>query len=81
VISLASISTIIMFSMRTLLSFDPFLPHETREAVGAGRHDAREQLVRLGVNDCEAAELLDDLTPTFAFNSGFGQGPFAERCL
>jgi hypothetical protein len=51
---------IIMFSMRTLLSSDPFLPHEAREAVRRGRRDARAHLVRLGVNDCEAAELLDD---------------------
>jgi hypothetical protein len=49
-----------MFSMRTLLSSDPFLPKEAREAVGRGHHSAREQLVRLGANDCEAAELLDD---------------------
>ncbi|MBV9946820.1 MAG: hypothetical protein JOZ69_08235 [Myxococcales bacterium] len=45
--------------MRTLLSSDPFLPPEARDAVAELRDDAREQLVRLGVNDCEAFELLD----------------------
>jgi hypothetical protein len=46
-------------SMRTLLSSDPFLPREAREAVAAGRIEAHEHLVRLGVSECEAAELLD----------------------
>src|SRR5260370_38862797 len=57
----AGISSINMFSMRTLLAFDPFLPHDVREAVIGAHDDARDQLVRLGVNDCEAGELLDDL--------------------
>jgi hypothetical protein len=48
-----------MFSMRTLLSSDPFLPREVREAVGGASDTALEELVRLGVNYCEASELLD----------------------
>jgi hypothetical protein len=48
-----------MMSMRTLLSSDPFLPPEAREAVAEGRVEAHEHLVRLGANECEAAELLD----------------------
>jgi hypothetical protein len=48
-----------MMSMRALLSWDPFLPHEAREAVAEGRVEAHEHLVRLGLNECEAAELLD----------------------
>jgi hypothetical protein len=47
--------------MRTLLSSDPFLPPEARAAVADSRHDARDQLLALGVNECEAAELLDAL--------------------
>ena len=57
--SVAGIRPNIMFSMRTLLSSDPFLPHEVREALRGDRREARQQLVGLGVNDCEAAELLD----------------------
>ena len=48
-----------MPSLRRLLAVDPFLPPETREAIARGE-DAREQLVALGVNHCEAAELLGD---------------------
>jgi hypothetical protein len=48
-----------MLSMRTLLSSDPFLPLEAREAIADRSEDAYEQLVRLGANLCEAAELLD----------------------
>jgi hypothetical protein len=48
-----------VMSMRTLLSSDPFLPREAREAVAEGRVDAHEHLVRLGLDECEAAELLD----------------------
>ena len=49
-----------MFSMRILLSSDPFLPSDVREAVAQDRDDAPEQLMRLGANCCEAEELLDD---------------------
>jgi hypothetical protein len=48
-----------MFSMRTLLSSDPFLPREARDAVAEWRDDAYDHLVRLGASACEAAELLD----------------------
>jgi hypothetical protein len=53
------IGTVMVMSMRTLLSSDPFLPREAREAVAAGRVEAHEHLVRLGVSESEAAELLD----------------------
>ncbi len=48
-----------MFSMRILLSSDPFLPSEAREAIADRPEEAHEQLVRLGVDPWEAAELLD----------------------
>jgi hypothetical protein len=48
-----------MFSMRTLLSSDPFLPADVREAVAEGRREALWHLVALGADDCDAAELLD----------------------
>jgi hypothetical protein len=48
-----------MFSMRILLSSDPFLPHEAREAIADRPEEAHEHLVRLGVDPWEAAELLD----------------------
>ena len=46
-----------MPSLRELLVVDPFLPPETRAAIARGE-DARDQLVELGLNRCEAAELL-----------------------
>ena len=49
-----------MLSMRALLSADPFLPPEAREAISQGRDDAHDHLVRLGATHCEAAELLDE---------------------
>jgi hypothetical protein len=48
-----------MLSMRALLEADPLLPVETRERIASGDCGAHGDLVRLGVNDCEAAELLD----------------------
>jgi hypothetical protein len=48
-----------MLSMRALLKDDPFLPVETRERIARGDCQAHGDLVRLGVDDCEAAELLD----------------------
>lgn len=55
-----------MPSMRTLLAADPNLPRETRDAIGRGGEAAREHLVALGVNECEAAELLDEPPPAGA---------------
>jgi hypothetical protein len=48
-----------MLSMRTLLSSDPFLPADVREAIAEGRREAMWHLVALGADDCDAAELLD----------------------
>ena len=45
--------------MRLLLESDPSLPSETRQAITRGDDDAQNRLVDLGLNDCEAAELLD----------------------
>ena len=47
-------------SMRALLAADPFLPHETRQAIAQRERLAHAQLVSLGANPCEAAELLDE---------------------
>ncbi|HEY3667406.1 MAG TPA: hypothetical protein VGL19_15470 [Polyangiaceae bacterium] len=47
-------------SMRALLAADPFLPHELRQAIAKREDFARHHLVRLGANECEAAELLDE---------------------
>lgn len=49
-----------MLSMRTLLSSDPFLPREVREVISESPNDARKLLVSMGINECEAAELLGD---------------------
>ena len=46
--------------MRLLLESDPEIPHETRRAIARGDDDARSRLVDLGLNECEAAELLDE---------------------
>jgi hypothetical protein len=54
-----------MLSMRTLLLSDPFLPVETRERIAMGDETAHEDLLRLGANDCEAAELLDEVRATW----------------
>ena len=47
-------------SMRALLAADPFLPHDLRQAIAKREDFARQDLVRLGANECEAAELLDE---------------------
>lgn len=47
-------------SMRALLTADPFLPRDLRQAIAKREDFARHQLVRLGANECEAAELLDE---------------------
>lgn len=49
-----------MLSMRALLSANPFLTLETRNAVVTRSGDARKALVFLGVSECEARELLDE---------------------
>jgi hypothetical protein len=46
--------------MRALLEADPSIPSETRDAIVREDIDARSGLVRLGLNECEAAELLDE---------------------
>ena len=46
--------------MRLLLESDPSIPQETRRAISRGDEDARGRLVDLGLNECEAAELLDE---------------------
>jgi hypothetical protein len=45
--------------MRTLLEFDPSIPIETRLAIAHEDLDARVALMSLGLDECEAAELLD----------------------
>jgi hypothetical protein len=49
-----------MPNMRALLEADPSIPSETRTAISRGDRDARRRLMRLGLNECEAAELLDE---------------------
>jgi hypothetical protein len=49
-----------MFSMRALLEADPMLPLETRQALSRKTDEARGLLLELGINDCVAAELLDE---------------------
>jgi hypothetical protein len=46
--------------MRLLLESDPSIPTETRRAITRGDEDAQTRLVDLGLNHCEAAELLDE---------------------
>jgi hypothetical protein len=49
-----------MPNMRALLEADPSIPVEIRTAISRGDGDARWRLMRLGLNECEAAELLDE---------------------
>jgi hypothetical protein len=49
-----------MLFMRVLLQKDPFLPREIRLAIAERRQSSRDQLVELGLDECEAAELLDE---------------------
>jgi len=49
-----------MLSMRTLLQAEGSLPADVRERLAGDPDEAHEALVGLGLNDCEAAELLDD---------------------
>lgn len=46
--------------MRLLLESDPSIPSETRRAITRGDDEAQDLLVDLGLNECEAAELLDE---------------------
>jgi hypothetical protein len=46
--------------MRLLLESDPSIPPDTRRAISRGDEDAQVRLVDLGLNECEAAELLDE---------------------
>ncbi len=48
--------------VRLLLEVDPSIPVETRRAIARRDPDARKGLVDLGLNECEAAELLDERT-------------------
>jgi hypothetical protein len=47
--------------MRALIEVDPSIPEETRAAISRYEDGARAQLVQLGLNECEAAELLDEI--------------------
>ena len=47
--------------MRLLLESDPSIPTHTREAIAKRDAGARRGLVQLGLDECEAAELLDEL--------------------
>ena len=47
-------------SMRTLLATDTQIPEAVRAGIATGAQDSAAQLVQLGVNECEAAELLDE---------------------
>ncbi len=47
-------------SMRTLLAGDTQIPETVRAGIARGAPDSAAQLMQLGVNECEAAELLDE---------------------
>jgi hypothetical protein len=49
-----------MLSMRTLLQAAGSLPAEVRERIAGTPEEAHEALIGLGLDDCEAAELLDE---------------------
>jgi hypothetical protein len=50
----------IMISMRTLLAADPRLSEETRAAIAHGDPGSVARLLEFGLDECEAAELLDE---------------------
>jgi hypothetical protein len=50
-------------SMRALLAADPLLPEETRAGIAQGDPESTARLVELGLDECEAAELLDQPCP------------------
>ena len=47
--------------MRALIEVDPSIPEKTRAAISSYDDRARAELVQLGLNECEAAELLDEV--------------------
>jgi hypothetical protein len=47
-------------SMRTLLAADSSLPEDLRASIANGDRDSASHLMTLGLNACEAAELLDE---------------------
>jgi hypothetical protein len=59
-----------MLSMRWLLSVDPLLPLEARKALASRSELARVVLAELGLNDCEASELLDEPRRECGFRGG-----------
>jgi hypothetical protein len=50
-------------SMRILLVADPSLPVDMRDGIAQGAPDSAARLVELGLDECEAAELLDEARP------------------
>jgi hypothetical protein len=51
---------VMALSMRTLLATDTQIPEAVRARIASGDPDSARHLMTLGVNACEAAELLDD---------------------
>ncbi len=47
-------------SMRTFLVSDAMLPEPLRAGIASRDPDSARQLMELGINECEAAELLDE---------------------
>jgi hypothetical protein len=47
-------------SMRTLLAANPALSEETRIGIANRDPESARRLVQLGLDECEAAELLDE---------------------
>jgi hypothetical protein len=47
-------------SMRVLLAADPSLPEETRRGIAERDPGSAARLIELGLDECEAAELLDE---------------------
>ncbi|MGH7295456.1 MAG: hypothetical protein ACRELB_11010, partial [Polyangiaceae bacterium] len=57
------IRTCMSLSMRALLAADPSLPEETRLGIARRDPGSTARLVELGLDECEAAELLDEPCP------------------
>ena len=53
------------FSMRTLLTSGTLLAESVRAGIASGDPGSARQLVALGLNECEAAELLDEPCDTW----------------
>ena len=47
-------------SMRTLLATDTQIPAAVRAGIASGHPESARRLMTLGLNECEAAELLDE---------------------